>query len=116
MPHTWGQHQGWSRKVPAMSHKVSRLTTRCWSGAFGRNSQEAAWTVPARDHAKSAATARRGPTVLKFFIEMSVKCGIDTELLAELAIGQAQRQRAQDYALAAGQTATALPNWIKFCT
>jgi hypothetical protein len=36
-------------------------------------------------------------------------------LLAELAIGQAQRQR-ERYTLAAGQTATALPNWIKFCT
>jgi len=47
---------------------------------------------------------------------MSVKCGIDTELLAELAIGQAQRQREQDCTLTAGQTATALPNWIKFCT
>jgi hypothetical protein len=38
--------------------------------------------------AKSAAPAKRALTVLKFFIEMSVKCAIYTEVLAELRLAE----------------------------
>src|SRR5690242_7263738 len=84
MPHTWGQHHGCSRKAPEMSHKVSPLTTTCWSGAFGRKAQfVAAWAETAAQEAKRAAAAARiasdrATPVLKFFIGESVKCRIDT--------------------------------------
>jgi hypothetical protein len=72
-----------------MSHKVSCLTTTCWSGAFGRNEQVvAAWTGLAVKHAANAAAmparvaSDRAAPVLKFFIGESVKCGNDSRYAA----------------------------------
>ncbi|GAB3398362.1 hypothetical protein GCM10027318_02970 [Massilia agilis] len=53
-----------------MPHKVSPLTTTCWSGASGRKSLPGAACAPAiAAHVNRAAAARRVPTMLKFFIE-----------------------------------------------